>query len=86
MKKLRWLIPLLFIPGCCSVEGTRSADGSLSIRSTRVFWASEGIDFSLTDTNRITTSLKVQKSSTDSTAIANVFTGLQNLGITAAKP
>lgn len=71
--------------GCSTIVGTRAADGALTITSHRFFWTSEGIEFSLADTNRLVTTLKVQKSSTDSTAVAAVFSGLQSLGVSTVK-
>jgi heat shock protein HslJ len=88
MKKLLALASLaLALTSCVSVSGTRNADGSITIASHRLFWASEGIDFQTTvATNGVlAASLKVAKSSTDATSIGAVFTGLQALGVSAAK-
>jgi len=87
MKKLSTLLlfGLLATAGCSTIVGTRDADGKLTIASHRFFWTSEGIAFSLTDTNGLTTSLAVAKSSTDTSAINAVFTGLQAIGVQAVK-
>jgi hypothetical protein len=71
------LIGLLAVSGCCSIKGERVLDdGSvLKISNTRFFWSSEGIDFSVTDLQGFTTSLKVSKSSVDSTALQIAIDG-----------
>jgi hypothetical protein len=75
----------LLLCGCSTIVGTRTKDGDLTLTSHRFLWASEGISFSLSDTNGLTTSLKVQKSSSDATSIDAVFNGMERLGVKAAK-
>lgn len=73
--------------GCVQVSGTRTADGTITISTHRFFWASEGIDFatSVKTNGLLTANLKVSKSSTDTASIAAVFTGMKELGVSAAK-
>jgi len=89
MKKKTTLIILSFISlcftGCVQVSGTKSAIGELKVNTHRFLWASEGIDFSVKDTNGFNTSLKVNKSQVDTEAIAAIAAGIaQGMG-TAAK-
>ncbi|HRV30747.1 MAG TPA: hypothetical protein P5169_03480 [Kiritimatiellia bacterium] len=86
MLKIAVVTAALATAGCAMIEGTRSPDGSLTVSSRRFLWSSEGISFGLRDTNGFQTTLAVQKSSTDATAINAVFSGLQALGVSAAKP
>ncbi len=66
------------LTGCNTVTGTRKApDGSiLTITSSRLLWASDGVDFGLQDTNGVTIKLAVQKSSPDLQAIQAVAQGV----------
>lgn len=80
MKRIRVAILSLGLVavGCVSINGTRTApDGSvLTIKTTRFAWASEGINFTLQDTNGFKTTLAVQKSTVDSAAIGAVAKGV----------
>ena len=71
-------LALLALCGCANVTGSRVApDGSkLQITSTRFFWSSEGIQFTLADTNGFRTTLSVQRSSVDAAAIQAVAAGV----------
>ncbi|OHD25569.1 MAG: hypothetical protein A2Y38_08000 [Spirochaetes bacterium GWB1_59_5] len=64
--------------GCAHIEGTRTApDGSvLRVVSTRLFWASQDIQFSVTDSNRLTITLTVKKSNADADALGAVAKGV----------
>ena len=87
MKRILLLTPLLALCGCVQVSGTyRTPEGGLlTVNTHRCFWQSEGIAFTAsTGTNGLAASLSVQKSSTDATSIANVFSGLQGLGVSLA--
>jgi hypothetical protein len=90
MKLLALLLLATLLSGCAFVKGTRGSDGTLSISSQRLLWASEGIDFSVTESNRLTATLKVQKSSPDAQSIHEVFTGvgaiMGSAAAAAAKP
>jgi len=75
-----------FLTGCCSVSGQKVLpDGStLSIKSTRWFWSTEGLAFSVTDSNGFTTTLSTQKSSVDVAAINAVIDGMIQAAAKAA--
>ena len=75
--KFLLLIPLLFLTGCVQVSGTRSPDGTITISTHRFLWTSEGIAFTLDEgTNgSLSTTLTVNKSSTDDAALAAVVQG-----------
>lgn len=73
----------LLCAGCANITGTRGPDGSLSIQSQRFLWASEGIEFSLRDTNGFKTTLNVKKSSSHAEAIAAAFAGAKDLMATS---
>jgi hypothetical protein len=75
MKLLASLL-LIVCVGCAVVKGSRSPDGTLSISSQRFLWSSEGIAFSVNESNRFTTTLSVQKSSPDAQSIHEVFSGV----------
>ena len=74
MKKTLILISSLALlsAGCNSINGTKSADGSLKIRANRFMWASEGVDFSVKDEKGFTTTLKVAKSKSDTEMLGTV--------------
>lgn len=76
-KLLCLLLAVLSCGGCANVSGSRTApDGSvLKITTWRFFWASQNINFSITDTNRLTVTLKVSKSNVDTDAIAAAAEG-----------
>lgn len=76
MKTIISLLFLIVLCGCVQVSGTRKPDGTLAINTHRFFWASEGINFTLKDTNNLAVTLSVQKSSVDSTALAAVAQGV----------
>lgn len=78
MKRLLLLAGIaVFLSGCSSVQGTRQApDGSrLTIRSTRWFWKSEAVTFSLTDTNGVRVEMGLGKSGSDSDSIQAISYG-----------
>jgi hypothetical protein len=67
---------LFALPGCSAISGTRKPDGTLTITSHRLLWASEAIDFSVADTNAFKTTLKVQKSNADAQALGAIAEGV----------
>jgi hypothetical protein len=86
MKLSRLLLVALLFCGCVQVSGTRKSDGTLSINTHRFFWQSEGINFTLKDTNNLSVTLSVQKSSVDSTALGAVAQGVAQGLAAGAKP
>lgn len=54
------------------VSGTRHADGRLVVTSWRCLWKSEAIKFSIAESNQLTATLSVGKSSTDDEAVAAI--------------
>lgn len=85
---MKQFLPLLLLAlcGCVQVSGTRKANGDLSINTHRFFWQSEGISFTLKDTNGLAVTLSVQKSSVDSTALSAVAEGVVKGMAAGAKP
>ncbi len=79
------LLCLAACAGCSSTDGFRRLpDGSvLEIHNTRVIWASEGIDFGVTDTNGFTAKLSIQKSSPDAQTAQAIARGVAE-GMTSA--
>lgn len=75
----------LVLNGCAFIEGTRYVDGTMTVRSSRLLWASEGIDFGVTDTNGFTTHLKVERSNPDAQAIGAVAEGAARGAVQGAK-
>lgn len=86
MKVWPILFVILIAAGCVQVSGTRKPDGTLAINTHRFLWASEGINFTLKDTNNLSVTLTVQKSSVDSTALAAVAQGVATGLANSAKP
>lgn len=78
MPKVIAFLALLACVGCSSVSGTRSfqdAQGNtqtLTIRSKRVLWSSEGITTSTKDANGFEFDLKVSKSNPNVEALSAV--------------
>lgn len=70
MKKLLFITPLILLTGCAFVEGERVApDGSkLSIRSSRILWASQDMEFT-TESDGVKVGLRAKKSSSDAIAV-----------------
>lgn len=64
--------PLAFFVGCATIEGRRTPDGTLTIRSTRILWASQKVDFSVKDGTNNTISFRVTKSSSDAEALSAI--------------
>lgn len=71
-------IAVSLLAGCAHITGARRApDGSvLAISSTRFLWDSEGVNFTLTDTNGISVGLGVTKSNPDADAIKAIADGV----------
>jgi hypothetical protein len=89
MKIKLTLVSLIFcslLTGCVQISGTRTKDGALSINTHRFFWASEGINFTVADTNGFSTTLSVSKSSVDSVAIGAVAQGVAAGLVKGVKP
>jgi hypothetical protein len=80
-RRAAWLAlatAALGLAGCSSISGTRELpDGSrLRISANRLFWASEGVETTVADTNGLRFTLSVQKSSVDSAALSAVAAGV----------
>lgn len=89
MKSLLLSIGLAALcTGCVSTVGSRTLpDGSvLQLRSTRWFWASEGIDVSTHDTNGFVFNLRVSKSNASAEALGAVAEGIAKGMVKGAKP
>jgi hypothetical protein len=81
--KICILASILFLfTGCVGIEGTRTApDGSvLTIKANRFLWVSQKMEFT-TEAEGVKVSLRADKSSSDSQAIA----ALAAIAATAAK-
>lgn len=78
MKFIPAVVLGLLLAGCCMTEGSRQApDGSLlKIHNVRFFWASEGVNFTLRDTNGVAVSLALQRSTVDAAALSAVAEGV----------
>jgi hypothetical protein len=76
------------LAGCVQVSGTRKPDGTLQVSTHRFFWSSEGINFSTTSASNgnFSTTLSVQKSSTDAAALGAVAAGVAQGLAGAVKP
>ncbi len=72
------LLGLFVLSGCAYVTGTRQApDGSvLRISSVRWLWQSEGVNFTLSDTNGVRVGLSLAKSNPDAAAIGAAAEGV----------
>lgn len=70
MKNIILLPITLLLTGCAFVEGERVApDGSkLVIRSSRILWASQDMEFT-TESDGVKVGLKAKKSSSDAIAV-----------------
>lgn len=64
------LLPLLV--GCASIEGKRLPDGTMVIRSTRIFWSSQKVDFSVYDGTNIVVTLRAAASGSDKETMAAI--------------
>lgn len=78
------LVSLIFA-GCAAIEGIRYPDGTIEVRSRRYLWASQGIDFSVKDTNGLTATLKVQRSNPDADTFGAISEGAVR-GAVMARP
>lgn len=77
MKTFLVSLACLALCGCANVSGTRAPDGTLTIKTSRFLWSSEGIAFGLTSQTNgtLTTTLAVQKSSPDSASLEAIARG-----------
>ena len=67
---------VIILTGCVQVSGSRKPDGTLSITSHRFFWASQGINFTVGDTNGLKVLLQVNTSTVDSAALQAIAQGV----------
>lgn len=78
IKLLIGLVAIAALTGCSVTKGIRVAkDGStLAVTNRRLLWNSEGVDFTVKDTNGFAVSLSIQKSNPDAQAIGAVAEGV----------
>lgn len=88
LKLLIGLVVIVTMAGCSSTRGRRTTkDGSvLTVSNHRFFWASEGVDFTVRDTNGFSASLSIQKSNPDAQAIGAVAEGVAKGLAAGVKP
>lgn len=82
---------ILASSGCANISGTRTVTGpdgrpqTLTIKSTRFLWVSEGVQASLTDDQGFTFTLAVARSRPDQESIAILSAAVVDLAKTMAK-
>lgn len=60
------------LAGCATIEGRRTTDGTLTIRSTRLLWSTQNLVFSVNDGTNIVVTLRASRTGTDTEAIAAI--------------
>lgn len=71
MKHIVGLLAIALLTGCSFTKGTRTTRNGdiLTVQNQRFFWSSQGINFTVRDTNGFSASLSIEKSNPDAQAL-----------------